>query len=135
MAKAKKSKSSKSTKKKTVKAKKPAKKAAKPKKKPAKKAVKKTVKAKKPAKKASKKRTKPMLIDIPKPPAGCNGECKKALCVSASVFALIALAHLLRLVFGTSIAIDGLYMPRMGSVIAVIIAGYLAVWMHRVSKY
>jgi hypothetical protein len=46
--------------------------------------------------------------------------------VAGVFFLLIALAHVLRITFGASIVIENTSIPMWASVIAVVVAGYLA---------
>jgi len=46
--------------------------------------------------------------------------------VAGAVFGLVALAHVLRIVFGWSVVIQDFAVPVWASWIAVIVAGYLA---------
>ncbi len=46
--------------------------------------------------------------------------------LAALIFALIALAHLLRLIFGWMVTIVGIDVPMWGSVVALVISGILA---------
>ncbi|MBI2485060.1 hypothetical protein HYW18_02860 [Candidatus Uhrbacteria bacterium] len=46
--------------------------------------------------------------------------------VSEAVFALVALLHLLRLVYGWSAQIGGWQVPMWASVVALVAAGFLA---------
>jgi hypothetical protein len=46
--------------------------------------------------------------------------------IAGVVFGLIALGHLLRLVFGVSLVVYGISVPMWASGIAVVVMGYLA---------
>ena len=46
--------------------------------------------------------------------------------IAALIFALIALVHLLRLIFGWVVTIVGADVPMWGSVVALVISGVLA---------
>lgn len=50
------------------------------------------------------------------------------------VFAIVALVHLLRLVFGWEVTINGAVMPVWLSVLGLVIAGGLAVMLWRESR-
>jgi len=54
-----------------------------------------------------------------------------ALLVAGFVFSLVALAHLLRLILGSEIMVSGYTIPQNVSVIALIVALLLAVWMFK----
>jgi hypothetical protein len=51
--------------------------------------------------------------------------------VSAMVFTVVALAHLARLIYGSSIVIDGEAIPMLASWVGVIVPGVLAFWGFR----
>ena len=55
------------------------------------------------------------------------------LIVSGVIFAVIALVHILRLFYHWSVVIAGVIIPESVSVIAIILAGILAVWMFSAS--
>lgn len=57
---------------------------------------------------------------------------KQYCVVSGTLFALIALAHLLRIVYGMPVQIDDYVVPMLVSWIALIIPGALAVWAFRI---
>lgn len=57
---------------------------------------------------------------------------KQYCVVSGTLFALVALAHLLRIVYGMSVQIDDYVVPMLVSWIALIIPGALAVWAFRI---
>lgn len=48
--------------------------------------------------------------------------------VSAIVFAVVALTHLARLIYGASIVIDGQTIPMLASWLGLIVPGGLAYW-------
>ena len=50
------------------------------------------------------------------------------------VFALVALAHLLRLVYGWEATINGAAVPMWASILALVVAGGLAVGLWRESR-
>jgi hypothetical protein len=50
------------------------------------------------------------------------------------VFAMVALAHLLRLVFGWEVTINGLTVPLWASVLGIVIAAALAIMLWRESR-
>lgn len=53
----------------------------------------------------------------------------KAYCkISAIIFAAVALAHLARLVYGSSVIIDGTAIPMLVSWLGLIVPGALAYW-------
>ena len=56
---------------------------------------------------------------------------KRFSTIAAVVFALVALAQLLRLVLGWSIVINGINIPLWASAIACLVAGGLAVMVWR----
>lgn len=59
----------------------------------------------------------------------------RAYCVASGViFFLVALAHLLRIVYGFSIQVADFAVPMLGSWIGMIVAAGLAVWSLRVSR-
>jgi hypothetical protein len=51
--------------------------------------------------------------------------------VSAIVFTVVALAHLARLIYGSSIVIDGEAVPMLASWVGLIVSGGLAFWGSR----
>jgi hypothetical protein len=52
--------------------------------------------------------------------------------VSGTLFALVALAHLLRIIFGVSVQVDEFALPMLVSWIGFIVPGALAVWAFRI---
>jgi hypothetical protein len=56
---------------------------------------------------------------------------KRFSTIAAVVFALVALAQLLRLVLGWSIVVNGISIPLWASAIACLVAGGLAVMVWR----
>lgn len=58
---------------------------------------------------------------------------QKYCVVSGVLFALVALAHLLRIVYGMSIQVDDVVVPMMVSWIGFIVPASLAAWAFRVS--
>ena len=54
--------------------------------------------------------------------------------IAVGVFGLVALLHVLRLVFGWEVTIQGSIVPMWVSVVGVIIAGGLAVMLWRESR-
>jgi hypothetical protein len=56
-----------------------------------------------------------------------------ALRVACVVFALVALAQLIRLLFGAEVSVDGHLIPLWVSGIAVLFAGGLSAWMGQLS--
>ena len=59
---------------------------------------------------------------------------KRFSTIAAVVFALVALAQLLRLVLGWSIVINGVSIPLWASAIACLVAGGLAVMVWREAR-
>lgn len=60
---------------------------------------------------------------------------RKEYCVvSGTLFALVALAHLLRIVYGMPVLVDDLVVPMLVSWIGLIVPGVLAVWAFRLSR-
>lgn len=57
---------------------------------------------------------------------------KQYCVVSGVLFALVALAHLLRIVYGMSVQVDDYVVPMMVSWVALIVSGALAVWAFRI---
>jgi hypothetical protein len=59
----------------------------------------------------------------------------KSYClISGTLFSLVALAHLLRIVNGLSIQVEDVAVPMLVSWIGVIVPGSLAVWAFRNTK-
>ncbi len=56
---------------------------------------------------------------------------KEYCVVSGTLFALVALAHLLRIVYGMSVQVGEYVVPMLVSWIGLIIPGVLAVWAFR----
>lgn len=54
--------------------------------------------------------------------------------VSAVIFAIFAVGHLIRLAANLEVRIGGLLIPVWPSIIFVILAGALSVWLWRLSK-
>ncbi len=54
---------------------------------------------------------------------------KAALNTSAAVFAVVAVAHVVRLITGFEIVVDGVIVPVWVSFLGALIAALLAVWM------
>ncbi len=54
---------------------------------------------------------------------------KAALYTSSVVFAVVAVAHVVRLITGFEIVVDGVIVPVWVSVLGALIAAPLAVWM------
>jgi hypothetical protein len=59
---------------------------------------------------------------------------KRFSAIAAVVFALVALAQLLRLVLGWSIVVNGISIPLWASAIACLVAGGLAVMVWREAR-
>jgi len=57
---------------------------------------------------------------------------KEYCVVSGTLFALVALAHLLRIVYGMSVQVDEYVVPMLVSWIALIVPAGLAVWAFRI---
>jgi hypothetical protein len=51
-----------------------------------------------------------------------------------AIFSLVAVLHVLRLIFGWEVVINGLVMPMWASVVGLMIAGGLAVMLWRESS-
>lgn len=58
----------------------------------------------------------------------------QSLILSAVIFGIIAILHLLRVIFGWQASIAGINVPLYISYIAIVIAGYLTWHMYKVSK-
>lgn len=58
-------------------------------------------------------------------------ERKNYCIVSGALFSLIAVAHLLRIVYGVSIQVDQFAVPMIVSWIGIIVTGTLAFWAFR----
>jgi hypothetical protein len=54
--------------------------------------------------------------------------------IAIVIFALVAVLHALRLIFGWEVVINGLVMPMWASVVGLIVAGWLAVMVWRESR-
>jgi hypothetical protein len=54
--------------------------------------------------------------------------------IAIVIFSLVAVLHVLRLIFGWEAVIDGLVIPMWASVVGLIIAGGLAVMLWRESR-
>jgi len=59
---------------------------------------------------------------------------KEYCVVSGVLFTLVALAHLLRIVYGMSIQVDGFSVPMLFSWFGLIVPTALAVWAFRISR-
>jgi hypothetical protein len=59
---------------------------------------------------------------------------KEYCLVSGVLFALVAFAHLLRIVYGMSIVVDDVAVPMLVSWIGLFIPAILAVWAFRISR-
>ena len=53
---------------------------------------------------------------------------------SAVLFSLVALAHLLRIVYGLSIQVEDVAMPMLASWIGLIVPAALAIWAFRITR-
>jgi hypothetical protein len=59
----------------------------------------------------------------------------KGYCIFSGVlFALVALAHLVRIVYGVSVQVDGFELPMFVSWIGFVIPAGLAFWAFRLSR-
>ena len=54
--------------------------------------------------------------------------------IAIVIFSLVAILHVLRLIFGWQAVIDGLVIPMWASVVGLIIAGGLAIMLWREAK-
>ena len=61
-------------------------------------------------------------------------EYKDYCVLSGVLFALVALAHLLRILYGMTVQIDELEIPMFVSWIGLVVPGTLAVWAFRISR-
>ena len=52
--------------------------------------------------------------------------------VSGTLFALVALAHLLRIVYGMSVQVNEYMVPMLLSWVGFVVPGVLAVWAFRI---
>lgn len=57
---------------------------------------------------------------------------KQYCIVSGTLFALVALAHLLRIVYGMSVQVDDYVVPMLVSWVGLIVPGALAFWAFRI---
>lgn len=57
---------------------------------------------------------------------------KEYCIISGTLFSLVALAHLLRIVYGMSVQIDEFAVPMLVSWVGLIVPGVLAVWAFRI---
>ncbi|MDP3766368.1 MAG: hypothetical protein Q8R04_07690 [Nanoarchaeota archaeon] len=57
----------------------------------------------------------------------------KSLLIAAIIFGIVAILHLLRIIFSWEAAIGGFNIPLYFSYIAVVVAGYLAWNMYKAS--
>jgi len=59
----------------------------------------------------------------------------KGYCLASGIlFSLVALAHLLRIVYGLTINVDDVAVPMLASWIGLIVPATLAVWAFRISR-
>lgn len=56
------------------------------------------------------------------------------LLISGLIFALVAIAHLLRVVFGMSVQVDATAVPMAVSWIGFVVPGALAFWAFRLNR-
>jgi hypothetical protein len=61
-------------------------------------------------------------------------EHKDYCLVSGVLFALVALAHLLRILYGMSVQVDQMDVPMFVSWIGLVVPGALAVWAFRINR-
>ena len=61
-------------------------------------------------------------------------EHKEYCLVSGILFTLVALAHLLRILYGMSVQIDAIDVPMWVSWIGLVVPGALAVWAFRINR-
>ena len=54
--------------------------------------------------------------------------------IAIVIFSLVAVLHVLRLIFGWQAVIDGLVIPMWASVVGLIVAGGLAIMLWRESR-
>ena len=54
--------------------------------------------------------------------------------ISAALFAIVAIAHLLRVVLGLPINVDGVAVPMWISIVGVLIPAALAAWGFRIAR-
>lgn len=59
---------------------------------------------------------------------------KEYCLVSGVLFSLVALAHLLRIVYGVSIVVDDVAVPMLVSWIGLLVPAVLAAWAFRISR-
>jgi len=59
---------------------------------------------------------------------------KEYCVVSGVLFGLVALAHLMRIVFGMSVQVAGFSVPMLFSWFGLIVPAALAVWAFRISR-
>ena len=59
---------------------------------------------------------------------------KNYILVSGVLFAAIALAHVLRLLYQWPMQVDQLEIPHWPSAIAIVVTGGLAIWAFRLAK-
>lgn len=55
----------------------------------------------------------------------------KPVPVAVTLFSVIAVVHLLRLLLGWEVVINGYTMSLSLSVVAIVLAGGMAVWLHK----
>jgi hypothetical protein len=61
-------------------------------------------------------------------------EHKEYCLVSGILFTLVALAHLLRILYGMSVQVDQMDVPMFVSWIGLVVPGALAVWAFRINR-
>ncbi len=59
---------------------------------------------------------------------------KKYCVVSGALFALVALAHLLRIAYGMTMQVDEYAVPMFVSWVALVVPAALSVWAFRISR-
>jgi hypothetical protein len=59
---------------------------------------------------------------------------KEYCVVSGILFSLVALAHLLRIVFGMPVQVDDFEVPMLVSWVGLVVPAGLAIWAFRISR-
>jgi hypothetical protein len=54
--------------------------------------------------------------------------------ISGTLFALVALAHLLRIIYGMSVQVDNYAVPMLASWIGLVVPAGLAIWAFRLTR-
>ncbi|MEK6874640.1 MAG: hypothetical protein AABX52_02720 [Nanoarchaeota archaeon] len=68
---------------------------------------------------------------MPKQNRLCCPNKNQALKICSILFAVIALAHLLRVLMGVMVTAGNIEIPIMASIIAAIVTGYLSWWTYK----